>query len=200
MKPIDTFTEDAKLVQQIKAGDPAAEMQLFEKYRGRLFYFVSRKVKPRQDCEDITITTLSAVISAAKEDRINNPRALSSYLYRIAANKINSYFREAYGNIEDVSLENTDGSQVRNVPHADPDPSSVVIQAEGVRLLKQACKSLHEQERQIVYLRYYREWPYQEIAEFLGFSYLERKTAEGVRQIAKRLREKLRKHLGEDFQ
>ncbi len=200
MKPIDTFTEDAKLVQQIKAGDPAAEMQLFEKYRGRLFYFVSRKVKSRQDREDITMTTLTAVILAAREDRIKNPRALSSFLYRIAANKINSYFREVYGNIEGVSLENAGEIQVKNVHHTDPDPSSIVIQAEDVRLLKQACKSLHEQERQIVYLHYYRQWHSEEIAEFLRFSYLEPKTADGVRKTAQRLREKLRKHLGEDFQ
>lgn len=200
MKPIDTFTEDAKLVQQIKAGDPAAEKRLFEKYRERIFYYVSRKVKPRQDREDITITALSEAILAAKEDRIENPRALSSFLYRIAANKINSYFRQIYGKIEHVSLENGGENWGKNLRHEDPDPFAMVIQAEDVRLLRQAYKNLHEQERQIVFLHYYRQWRYHEIAEFLSFSYLEPKTADGVRQTAKRLREKLQKHLGEDFQ
>lgn len=200
MKPIDTFTEDAKLVQQIKAGDPAAETRLFEKYFERIFFFVSRKVKPRQVHEDITITTLSAVISAAKEDRIKNPRALSLFVYRIALEKIDSYVQGVHRGKGRVFGENTDESEVKNARQADPDASSPAVQAEEVRLLKQACKNLDDQERQIVFLYYCRQWRYREIAEFLSFSYPEPKTAEQVRQTAKRLREKLQQHFREDFQ
>ncbi len=200
MKPIDTFTEDAKLVQQIKVGDPAAETRLFEKYHEQVFYFVSRKVKPRQEREDIASITLTAVILAAQEGRINNPRALSLFVYRIALEKIDSYGQGVHRGKGRVFGENMDESEVKNAHQADPDGSSPAVQAEEVRLLKQACKNLDEQERQIVFLYYCRQWRYREIAEFLSFSYPEPKTAEQVRQNAKRLREKLHQHFREDFQ
>ncbi len=52
-----------------------------------------------------------------------------------------------------------------------PSPYSIdetVIDAERARLLWSALEALHEQERVVVYLRYFLELPERELAEYLG--------------------------------
>lgn len=87
--------ETNELVQKVKQGDSGAFEQLYDNFAQRIFRYIRQKIQCQQEAEDV----LQEVFIKAYKGIANLPLEdlnFTAWLYRIAGNSINDYFRKKY--------------------------------------------------------------------------------------------------------
>jgi RNA polymerase sigma-70 factor, ECF subfamily len=156
-------------------------VEIYERYNLRLFRYAVRLLGEEDLAEECVAETFSRLLQAVKAG--GGPRDnVQAYLYRVAHNWITDYYRRKHPT-QPLDLD---------LP-ADPieNPSTVVsIKLERERV-RQALLRLSPEQRQVVILRFFEDWPHEEIAALIG------KTAEATRALQHRAMAALRKMLVE---
>ena len=162
--------EEKKLVSQAQES-PDAFAKLYDEYHPRIFGYILRRTANLEVAQDITSETFLKALGKLWQFRWRNV-SFSSWLYRIATNEINQYFRRAEYR-KSISLEELEeqGFELRS-PH---DPESELIEAQEE--LKQHQDFLEVQAKivqlpakyqEVVTLRFFEKKQIKEIAEILG--------------------------------
>jgi RNA polymerase sigma-70 factor, ECF subfamily len=142
---------DEQLMLEFKQGSEAAFLELFARYREKMYGFFRRRIENAARAEELAQEMFLAVLRAAERYA---PRApVRSYFYGIAMKLLFAERRR-------LSREAADASG-RADPPAINGPESVVA-------VRQALSKLPSDERQILLLREYDQLSYGEIAEALG--------------------------------
>lgn len=156
-------------------------VEVYERYNLPLFRYAVRLLSDPDLAEECVAETFSRLLQAVKTG--GGPRDnMRAYLYRVVHNWITDYYRSKQP-VHSLDLD---------LP-ADPieNPSAVVsvnLERERVR---QALLRLSPEHRQVVVLRFFEDWPHDEIAALIG------KTAEATRALQHRALASLRKMLAE---
>jgi len=152
--------EDETLIAAAKQGDAAAFEELVRRYQEAAFraaFLVLRDADEAQDAAQ------EGLVKAYKAIRSFRPgHEFRPWLLRIVINQALSMLR---------SRRRGAAAAERLAVHERPLPHSVddtVIDRERARLVWAALDSLREQERVVVYLRYFLNLPERELAEYLG--------------------------------
>jgi RNA polymerase sigma-70 factor, ECF subfamily len=96
---------EPRLIEQAKA-NPARFAPLYEHYYKQIFIFIFKKVRNEFTSEDIASRVfLKALINIKKYEDRGFP--FSSWLYRIASNEVNMYYRQS-NKITEVEIMETD--------------------------------------------------------------------------------------------
>ena len=119
------LSEEKKLVSQARKS-PDAFAQLYDQYYPKIFGYVLRRSANLEAAQDITSETFLKALAKLWQFQWRNV-SFSSWLYKIASNEINQYFRRAEYR-KSVSLEELQeqGFELRS-PH---DPESELIEAQ----------------------------------------------------------------------
>jgi RNA polymerase sigma-70 factor (ECF subfamily) len=142
--------------------DPQAFRPLYEKYYRKIFLFVLHRVGEKEISADITSQVfLKTLVSLEKYEFRGLP--FSSWLYRIAVNECNTYFRKNKRTrmvvLEDMHVEGL---------YEEMFGSSV---EEELRLkLPMILEKLKPDELQVIELRFLEERPFREVAEILNIT------------------------------
>jgi RNA polymerase sigma-70 factor (ECF subfamily) len=162
--------EEKELVRQAQK-DRDAFAKLYDQYHPRIFGYILRRTANLEVAQDITSETFLKVLGKLWQFRWRNV-SFSSWLYRIATNEVNQYFRKAEYK-KTVSLEE---SQERGLELLSPhDLESELIEAQEE--LKQHQDFLEIQAKivqlpakyqQVITLRFFEKKQIREIAEILG--------------------------------
>ncbi|WP_428267851.1 RNA polymerase sigma factor [Haliangium sp.] len=150
--------DDAELLRRWRAGDNSAGKELFRSYYQPVARFFRNKV--RGDVADLIQETFAACV--AGRDRLRDDSSFRSYLFRVAYNTLNDYFRAAYrdrGAIDFADL---------SVQDLSPGPSSVIGRREEERLLLEGLRRLPIELQVLLELRFWESLKTIEIAEILG--------------------------------
>ena len=154
---------DAALVQRLRGGQTAAGETLVRKYYQPLVRYLQRLVGNDQVAEEMHQQTWLSVLEHL--DRFD-PNACAggfkAWLFRIATNKANDYWRSA--GREKVAKEGLKLVTDQQLPAADHRLEGTEMEAK----LKRAIDRLPEAQRQVLVLRYYSNMKFVEIAELLG--------------------------------
>ena len=153
------------LVRRAKAGDNNAFNEIYEQFSRKILKYIRLKVQNNQEAEDILqevfIKAYNGMPKLGMEDL-----HFSAWLYRIASNTINDYFRKKYRTPE-ISLidENFDL------------PSEVSIKKEmeiksDWDSVRQAFGSLPHNYKQVLELRFLQDFSSDEVAKILHKSNL----------------------------
>ncbi|BDD09070.1 ECF subfamily RNA polymerase sigma factor [Fulvitalea axinellae] len=172
--------EEEQIIEQAKK-DPAHFRELYEKYFGKIFNFIHRKVYDEHLAADITSQVfLSALNSLHKYEHRGFP--FSAWLYRIALNEVRQHFRDKKKQMYVFLDEQTLGNLEKDVDlWFDPeDPKDRNI-------LQAAVSGLNEKDAYLLELRFQQELNYRDIGEVLGTN------ENNIKQRAHRLYKKLRK-------
>ncbi|WP_051272165.1 RNA polymerase sigma factor [Shimazuella kribbensis] len=169
--------QDARWVEQVRAGQLDAYDQLVQKYMNKVYYLLYRMIGREEDAKDLA---QECFIRAYKHlHQYDITRSFSSWLYKIAINlcrnELQKQKRQAFelqGQLEIADTEN---------------PEQVYIQKEETRRYQQEIDLLPPFYREVLILRYYQELSYVEISESLGI------TETDVRNYLYRAKRKLRK-------
>ena len=164
------LTEEKQLVRQAQKA-PDAFAELYDQYYPKIFGYVLRRTTNLEAAQDITSETFLKALRKLWQFRWRNV-PFSSWLYRIATNEINQYFRKAEYK-KSISMEELQEQGFELIsPH---DPESELIEAQ--EKLKQHQDFLEIQEKivrlppkyqEVVTLRFFEQKQIKEIAEILG--------------------------------
>ena len=89
------LTNDAALVERLRAGDASAVADLSQRYGAKIFQLAFRYMKNREDAEEVAQDVLLKVFKKIKAFR--GDAQLSSWIYRITFNTAMSKLRSTRG-------------------------------------------------------------------------------------------------------
>jgi len=119
------LSEEKELVRQAQK-DPDAFAELYEHYYPKIFGYALRRTANLEAAQDITSETFFKALRKLWQFRWRNT-SFSSWLYKIATNEINQYFRKAEYK-KSISLEELQEQGFELIsPH---DPESELIEAQ----------------------------------------------------------------------
>ncbi len=151
--------EEYELIKKAIA-KPEVFGSLYEKYYKQIFLFVLRRVEDKTTTADLVSQVfLKAMLNLEKYKFYGLP--FSAWLYRIATNQINEFYRgsqfQRVISVEDAEINNV----FKEASIDDSDKSDLIG-----RLLEE----LDEDEVQILELRFFEDRPFKEVAFILDIS------------------------------
>ncbi len=149
------------LVFRLKQGNRAAATELVDMYYEQIYLFMRRLGHSCQISEDLT---QECFLHAWQHiGQLRSSRSLNSWLYRIAANVSNLYWRRVKGR-KTAGIGETDVPDGSNTEHYE------IEHLEEIELLKKAIAHLPMKLRQPVILHYMQHLSIAEAAEAAGVS------------------------------
>jgi len=164
------LSEEKELVRQAQKA-PDAFAKLYDQYYPKIFGYILRRTANIEAAQDITSETFFKALRKLWQFQWRNI-SFSSWLYKIAANEINQYFRKAEYK-KSLSLEELQEQGFE--PTSPDDPESELIEAQ--EQLKQHQDFLEIQVKivrlpakyqEVIALRFFEQKQIKEISEILG--------------------------------
>lgn len=150
-------------LQQINAAkeNPGHFSVLYEKYFKSIYVFVHRRTDDEELAADITSHVfLKAMINIKKYEHKGLP--FSAWLFRIAFNEVNMYFRKSSSN-RIVSIEQSGIIQIAQ-------EAELTDFSDKLELLTTALKKLDNDDVQLIELRFFEKRSFAEVAEIIGIT------------------------------
>ena len=155
-------TSDDQLMLAWVAGDGRAFEQLYGRHRGPLYRFVLRQVREAALADEFFQDVWQRVIAARAS--WTPDAAFSTWLYRIAHNRLNDHWRA----LKHRPAAPGDADE-RTARVADPStPERELSDFEQRRRLQMAIDELPEEQREVVLLRLEQELSLEEIGAITG--------------------------------
>ena len=157
---------DLLLVEQAKKGNEKAFASLMNRYRDSIYYMLLKMVNNPADAEDLTIEAFG---KAFRNIESYAPRfAFSTWLFMIATNNCIDFIRKKQSspNPVDPGQDGLDSLTV-NIQSDFPDPEETLINDQKIAILRKIVNQLKSPYREIIELRYYKEYSYEEISSEL---------------------------------
>ena len=143
-----------KAKKDIKAFD-----YLYRKYFPKINNFVFHRVNEEANKNDIVSNVFFKAMKRLPLYRFKNPRncAFSSWLFKIAVNEINQYYR----NIKQEE-------KIKNNLKNNPQPVSQTHNETDFDIVKEKMRSLSLYEQNLISLRFFEKMKNKEVAQILG--------------------------------
>jgi RNA polymerase sigma factor (sigma-70 family) len=153
---------DEVMFQRLRDGDTAAGDVLVKRYYQPLMRYLQRLTGSQAGDELLQQTWLSVLDHADKFDPGLSDGGFKAWLFRIATNKANDFWRSR-------GRDKTAREGLRLVTNDEaPAADRRLDGAEQEQKLRWAISQLPENQRQVVMLRYYSELKFVEIAQIVG--------------------------------
>ena len=160
---------DLKLINRaLETGDPSAYRELMKLYRDPLYFMLYEKVSDQELAKDLTIETLG---KAFKKLHLYTPEyAFSTWLFTVARNHCIDYLRK--NKLPTISIDkmmiDEDGKRTNfDLVSSNLDPEQKMEKKQRIAILRQIVDQLKPKYRDLVRLRYFKEFSYEEISEEL---------------------------------
>lgn len=152
---------DELLVLKCRRGDVRAWRDLIKRYEQRLLYFIRRLVGRERDAWDILQQTWMGALKSLK--RLDDPRMLRTWLYRIARNIAVTHLRRS-----GREAMNVDPNDLQELPDAAGDPNAPPEDepwpTDAPQLLHAAMARLSVPHREVLTLHFLEDASIDEIA------------------------------------
>jgi RNA polymerase sigma factor (sigma-70 family) len=159
----DKAKHDLILVEEAKKGNEKAFASLMNKYRDSIYYMLLKMVNNPSDAEDLTIEAFG---KAFRNIDSYVPRfAFSTWLFMIATNNCIDFIRKKQSSpIPLDQLQVGMDSRTINIQSDLPDPEEALINDQKIATLRKIVNQLKSPYREIIEMRYYKEYSYEEIS------------------------------------
>lgn len=160
--------QDIELVEKARKGDQLAYADLLGRYRDAIYFMLLKMVNSPVDAEDLTIEAFGKAFKNI--DQYTPNFAFSTWLFKIATNNCIDFIRKKRAS--HVSLDQTiDGEDTLSpsslIQSDSLDPESSMINQQKIKHMRNVVSRLKPRYRNLVELRYFKEYSYEEIAEEL---------------------------------
>ena len=135
------------------------QQELYSAYREKVLGYLSARVHSRQDAEDLCSDVFEKV-QRKLGDFDSSKASVSTWIFTITRNTVIDYFRRSKPS-EELDENISDDTEL----------DEGILNNESLHELAAALKSLPEELRDIIVLRYYDGKPLTEVAEIMGLSY-----------------------------
>ena len=176
---------DEQLMAEVQTGDQVALAALVTRHHSPLLGYLYRLVGgDRQLAEDLVQETLLHML---RQRTYQAGRPFKPWLYAIATNLARDSFRSAAVR---TSRQSDDAEQaLLHLYDSEPGPEEHALAAEQGSEVRAALAQLREEDRVVVFLRFYQGFSLQEIAETLGIPLgtVKSRLSAGVHRLRARL-------------
>lgn len=149
------------MVRRVRAGDQEAARLLFDRYYDRIYNYVHARLGRVADAEDVAIEAMTRTLTRLDTFQ-DQGIAFSAWIYRIAHNATIDHYRR-HGKIATVPLDDA------QLPVGD-DPSELALDKLRNDDLREAIRTLTEEQQQVLILRFYQDLTAVQVAEVVGKS------------------------------
>ena len=161
--------KDLQIIRQaLDNGDPRAYNELMSKYRDPVFFMLYEKVNDRELAKELTIEAFGKAFN--KLHSYTPKYAFSTWLFTIAKNNCIDFLRKKKLPTFsiDANIKLDEGSEtVIDIPDESDSPERSMINKQRVQIIRRIVEQLKPNYRELVKLRYFKEYSYEEISEEL---------------------------------
>ena len=163
MNNINTMT-DHELVTLYENGNDNAFDILLARHQEYVYSYILFLVRKREDADDIFQETFTRAITAIREHRYQNTGKFNAWLIRIAHNLAIDHARSCTADLYS-SRDAFSSNVLNNLKYSEKCQESQIIEQQNLDTLKQMLSYLPENQQEIVFLRFYEDLSFREIAE-----------------------------------
>jgi len=174
------------LIRKAMEGEASAFGTLYDKYQPRIFRFIFLKVSHREEAEDLTHQVFLSAWQNV-ERFVDEGLPFSSWLYRIARNKVIDFYRT---HRRATTLE----SVPEEILVADENIEGLAEKKLKIENVYRALQELTDEQRDVILLRFVDELSYEEIAASL------KRNQTTIRVIQYRAIKKIKKVLKQKYE
>ncbi|MEJ7736913.1 MAG: sigma-70 family RNA polymerase sigma factor [Chitinophagaceae bacterium] len=160
--PLDSYNDELKLLNRLKAGDKLAFTRFYEMYSRPLYLNLLKLLKSEPAAEEILQDIF--LIIWEKREAISINFSIKSYMFRIAENKTRDFFRKLKRDrkLHDYIREVSSGEYA--------EVEDKILHTEETILLNKAIENLPSRRKQVFYLCKIQGKSYHEVSCILGIS------------------------------
>ncbi len=169
---MERFAEmtDEELALQYVGGDNRAFDELLARNQQKLFNYIMFMVHDQEQANDIFQDTFVKIITKLQEGQYKDSGKFSFWLTRIAHNIIMDQFRSQRNDrIVEPNQEN-DLSNLEGAAVVEMNREMQMVNSQIMNDVRHIMDSLPAPQREVVYMRFYQDLPFKEIAEITGVS------------------------------
>lgn len=160
-----TLDEEKKIVERAQK-DKTQFAKIYEYYQPKIYSYINRRINNPDVAEDLTSQTFEKAIK-----RIDNFRwqgvSLGVWLYKIARNNLNDYFRKTIRSNKNVSLTGLESVIIDESAETLDDK---IIRSDEESILYTALKRFKKSDQYLIYYKFFEDMSNKEIAEKTGLS------------------------------
>lgn len=158
---------DLLLVTRARRGDGKAFAGLMNRYRDTIYYLMLRMVNNPSDADDLTIEAFGKAFKSI--DTYSPDFAFSTWLFKIATNNCIDFIRKKRMTPSPYDNPGEEEEEITASLQSDfPDPEEIMINDQKMKRLREVIDQLKPMYRDLIELRYFREFSYEEIAAELN--------------------------------
>lgn len=160
----DKAQQDIIYVEAAMRGEQQAFAELMDRYRDTIFYMLLRMVKNKSDADDLTIEAFGKAFKNIHQYTPNY--AFSTWLFKIASNNCIDFLRKKKSNTISIESQGDDSNKETqmSIPANVLDPEEDMIKQQEAKLMRSIVEKLKPRYRELVRLRYFKEYSYEEIS------------------------------------
>lgn len=157
--------EDNDLIVVIQTQNPEAYKELFSRYQKKLFAYIYHLVGNREETEDILQNVFSKTYKNLEHFDLS--RKFSSWIYRIAHNESVNYLKRKSKRYT-ISWEDVSTSKDKlESASSEEKPEEKMEHQEITRDMDLALEKISPEYKQILKMRYFQEYSYEDISKIL---------------------------------
>jgi RNA polymerase sigma-70 factor (ECF subfamily) len=153
--------DDETLIRDAKDGDTGAFEELVRRYQEAAFRAAYLVLRDADEAEDAAQEAMVKAYRALGRFRLNAGRTFRPWLLKIVMN-------ESLNRVKSRKRRTAVAERAARGQPVEWSIDETVVNRERARLLREALDALKEQERVVIYLRYFLSLSEQELAEYLG--------------------------------
>jgi RNA polymerase sigma-70 factor (ECF subfamily) len=169
MKNLNEMTDEELAISYIEGNNRAFDILLSNNQR-KVFMYILFVVRNRDVANDVFQDTFVKVITQLQQKRYVPNGKFSAWVMRIAHNEIMDWYRDQRN---DKIVEAPKDNDLSNVGGADVTLNSIeshFVNNQVLADVKRMMNLLPASQREVVYMRFYQEMSFKEIAETTGVS------------------------------
>ncbi len=158
---------DLKIVQlAMEKGDQKAYAELMGYYKDAIYFMMLKMTNNPDDAEDMTIEAFGKAFK--KLNQYTPDYAFSTWLFKIASNNCIDFIRKKKIDLLSINrvYDDEEGIEMsHNIPGHGQDPEEKFIEKQKIKLMREVVEKLKPHYKQLITMRYFDEYSYEEIAE-----------------------------------
>jgi RNA polymerase sigma-70 factor (ECF subfamily) len=143
--------------------DPLAFRHLYDSYFSRVYAYVSYRVGRVQDAEDMTSEIFLKAMEGIARLEWQHENSFAGWIFRIAHNTVNDYYRKNNPVNEPISLEELPELRASVLL-----PEDALLRKEKFAQLRRLIYALPPRRQEVILLKFFGRLRNQEIATILG--------------------------------
>ena len=168
MENLKQMTDDM-LVTLYLGGNNSAFDTLLSRHQDRLFNYIYFIVRSKEVAEDIFQETFVKAIVTLQQGRYTNDGKFAAWITRIAHNLVIDQFR-IERNENTVSNDETEIDLLNNAKLSEGNIENRMVNEQELKDVRMLIDELPDCQREVVFMRYYQDMSFKEIADITGVS------------------------------